>query len=152
MIRGRVYAFHRKTGQSQWPVPAVIENFSLPLDQPPELPMLTLLRHINSTNPPNATTSILCIDKRDGRILFAKDDIKGHTYAYQFVGNREKNTVSLRLNTVSLRQSNNQTFTIQLSNEPRPPEPPAQTGVAASKRSKGRLSRIAESLFGGTPE
>jgi len=134
LINGRVYAFDRRTGVAQWPVPAVIEQYGLPLQQSTELPVLAFLRQIvrrtrgRSTAP---TTSVLCIDRRDGRILFPKDDIPIQIQgrAFQMLGDPVKKTVMLLLP--------GKTYTIQLTDAPRPPEPPAQTGSASSRVAEG---------------
>lgn len=127
LIVGRIYAFDRATGKPQWQSPAFIERYGLPMDQPADVPVLTFLRHINKTGRgvPNTTqASLLCLDRRDGRILFAKDDVPQTAQLYSIVGDPEKQTVSVQLPA--------RIFSITFTKEPQPPEPPAQTGEASS--------------------
>jgi len=49
LITGHLYAFDRATGKPQWQVPASIESFGLPLDQPTESPLLVFLRQVRPT-------------------------------------------------------------------------------------------------------
>ncbi len=136
LINGRAYAFDRHTGEAMWPGSAVIEQHGLPLDQPSELPVLTFLSTAKKTGPGSNSekTSVLCLDRRDGHIVFSKDDITNRVYAYQLVGNREENTVVLMLH--------NKSYTIKLTDEPRPPAPPAQTGSSSSLHAGGSLGSI----------
>jgi len=128
MFHGRVYAFDRQTGEKQWPAPAYIDRYALPLDQPVELPVLTFLRHVRKTErgrPTRMQTDALCIDRRDGRILLKKEGAATQTGTYEVVGDPSKKTVSLLLPS--------KRYTMQFSDEPRPPEPSAQTGTASSE-------------------
>ena len=129
LIRGRVYALDPDTGEQQWQIPAVIEDFGLPLNQPHELPTLWFIRHVSNTTtrrgPASSDqTSVLCLDRRDGRILFAKDEIPTKTNSYQIEPNHAQQTVKLVLPGRVLQ--------IRFTDEPTPPAPPAQTGNAAS--------------------
>lgn len=127
MIVGRVYAFDRASGKPQWQSPAFIDRYGLPLDQPADVPVLTFLRHITKLGKgvPNQTqSSMLCLDRRDGRMLFAKDDIPQTMQIYSIVGDPEKQLVSVQLPS--------RVFNITFTDQPRAPEPPAQTGEASS--------------------
>ncbi len=100
MIHGKVFALDRATGERQWDKPAIIDQFSMPLDQSPEVPVLTFLRHMTPTSrsgPRRLQTSLLCIDKRTGRTIVAKDDIRSHTYNYGLQAKVQEQTVDLRL-------------------------------------------------------
>jgi hypothetical protein len=76
---------------------------------------------------------VLCLDRRDGRIVFERDDIPiQQTNSYEFIGNRAASEVTLSL--ASTRSSQRQkTFTFTLTEDPKPPEPSAQTGAASSR-------------------
>jgi outer membrane protein assembly factor BamB len=144
LIHGRVYAFDRQTGKAQWQTPAFVEPFGLPLDQPPEIPVLTFMRQMTPTagTPRRTHTSVLCIDKRDGRILFSKDDIPATTAAYGILGQPENQIVYLQLP--------GKTYTIKFSDDPTPPEPPAQTGVESSLHARAHTipgGDVLESMF-----
>ena len=145
MIHGRVYALNRRTGQLQWPVPARIEQFGLPLDQPMDLPVLAFLRNVRKNNgrERETTTELLVLDRRDGRILLREKDINSYTGIYQLRGDPDKNVVSLLLPGA--------TYTFQFTDDPVPPEPPAQTGTASSLNgiaSTSSLSRVAGAILG----
>ena len=144
LIHGRIYAFDRFTGRTQWPVPAVIGQYGLPLDQPSDLPVLLMLRHVRRTKGRNKElkTAVLCLDRRNGRILLQEDELAAPTGSYNLVGNPDTNTVSLDIPAGS--------FTIEFTDDPTPPEPPAQTGDASSlvegKPGKS-FGRIAEAII-----
>jgi outer membrane protein assembly factor BamB len=125
LVKGRIYAVARDSGNLLWPVPAVVEHFGLPLDQPAQLPLLTLMRNISPENNGGSRswkTEVLCLDKRDGRSIFRKDDISGQTQVFHLQGDIEQKTVALMLP--------GQSYTLKFTTEPRPPSPPAQTGAA----------------------
>lgn len=125
LVNGKIYAIDRGTGKSLWPVPAVVEHFGLPLDQSTLLPALTLMRNISPDNTGGSRswkTEVLCLDKRDGRIIFRKDDIPGQTQVFHLQGDVEQESVALMLP--------GQSYTMRFTDDPRPPAPPAQTGKA----------------------
>ncbi len=122
LLIGNVQAFDRGTGKPQWPVPVSIESFGLPLDQPTESPLLVFLRNVRPTQPQTANrtkTSLLCLDRRDGRSVLLKDDIPVQTNAFDIVADPREHTVSIALPS--------KTLTLTLTDEPLPPTPPAQT-------------------------
>ncbi len=127
LVSGRVYAFDRQSGEMTWQVAAVVSAYGLPLDQPPELPVLLFLRQITGTVPGQPTlprTSVLCVDKRDGRIVLSDDEIRARTNGYEIVGNPSEQKVYLEMT--------GKKYTLTFTDEPTPPEPPAQTGAASS--------------------
>lgn len=127
MIYGRLYAFDRRTGQASWQSPAFIDHYGLPLDQPTDSPALLFMRNVtNVTTAGQRTTvsSALLIDRRDGRILTEVSQPNTRTARYGMVARPESQEVSLLLPS--------KTVTLTLTNKPRPPEPPAQTGSHSS--------------------
>ena len=138
-----VYAFHRPTGQPQWQVPAVIQGYSVPLNQPPGLPVLAFVRQFKRSQGegrPRSQLAVLCLDKRDGRILLDRDDLKFSFGNLLLVGDAEQHQVSLRL-------MNANGFQLKFTDEPQAPRPPAQTGTASSRRRGGSLSGILNAVF-----
>jgi tetratricopeptide (TPR) repeat protein len=112
-VNSRVYAFDRKTGKLLWPAPVELEQFSLPLQQPTEIPVLTLLRRIRKTVPGQSTKpscSVLCLDKRTGQVLLRDDEIPALTHTFDIVANREAAEMSLMLPGKSI--------TLRFSDEP----------------------------------
>jgi hypothetical protein len=122
LVSGKVYAFDRSSGRALWQAPAVIDRYGLPLDQPTEVPVLTFLRHVTQTanapgSRPGTRGSVLCLDKRDGRILLQDDDIPAQIYNYQIVADVAKQVVQLMLP--------GKTFTLRFTDQPAPPIEPA---------------------------
>jgi hypothetical protein len=119
LVNGRVYAFDRRTGQAQWKAPVQVAPFGLPLDQPTESPVFVFLRQLTASSgrtPRQTQTSILCLDKRDGRVLLAKDDIPSQSAGYKTEVKPDEHKVQIGLPTLS--------FTLKFTNEP----PAADTG------------------------
>jgi outer membrane protein assembly factor BamB len=144
LIDGDVYAFSRPGGQPLWSVPAVIEGYGLPLDQPDDVPVLAFVRQVERTKSRSQrpSLSLLCIDKRDGRILL---DANGLNFAYGsffMSGDPAEQSVSLRLLNVH-------NYQLTFTDDPQPPEPPAQTGSAASRRKGAGILNIFGAAFYG---
>jgi hypothetical protein len=127
-----VYALDRQHGRLLWPCPADVENFSFPEDQPPEAPVLTFLRQRTATNSGGGgrtqAASAVCLDKRDGRVVLWKDDVKGSSISqYELIAQPETQSVSLVLP--------GKTFTLTFTDQPTPPAPPAHVGSLVPPRS-----------------
>lgn len=135
LITGNVYAFDRSSAKRDWQVPAAIERFGFPVDQPSEVPLLFFMRQLRESNSRSRVatkTSILCLDRRDGRIVYENDAIPTQTYTYDILADRVKNSVTVAVAS--------RLITIDLTDQPRPPSPPAQTGTASSLTHAGRRS------------
>lgn len=141
LINGDVQAFDRRRGSAQWQSPAVIENYGMPLDQAHGLPVLVFLRQEmdeRSRSGRRGQLTLLCIDRRDGRLLLERDKIP-RTYGSFFIaGDPETHTVSLRL-------LNSHGFQLTFTDEPQPPAPPAQTGRLAGNK-QGGLSVVIDAM------
>ncbi len=77
-----------------------VEQFGLPMDQPSETPVLLLLRQFTpaaAQGPRREQTSILCLDRRDGKPLLDKTDVPSQTNAFELVADRRKQTVTISL-------------------------------------------------------
>jgi len=121
LVSGNAYAFDRATGKQSWQGPTAIERYGFSVDQPTESPVLVFVRHISPKTEKGRNrlhTSILCLDRRDGRSLFKKDDIPAQTYTYDTIADRHKQTVTIALP--------NKTIAIKLTDKPIPSEPPAE--------------------------
>jgi outer membrane protein assembly factor BamB len=130
LIDGDIHAFDRRTGESQWQSPAVMEGYGLPLDQASDLPVLTFIRReVEASNRGGrrGTLRILCIDRRDGRLLMERDNINVTYGSFYVAGDPASHTVSIRLLNVHGYQL---TFT----DEPQPPAPPAQMGSVGGNK------------------
>ncbi len=130
LIFGHVHAFRRDSGEPLWQTPATIENYSLPLVQPNESPTLWFLRRGTSATSlnspaPSERISVLCLDRRDGRLLLAVDDVAAaRPTSYNVQVDFENSTVTLVVGGFG--------FVVEFTDEPAAPEPTAQTGSAAS--------------------
>ncbi len=135
IVTGPLYAFDRATMKPSWQSPAFISQFGFMLDQPAELPFLFFLRHKQPTagrGPEKQQTSVMAIDRRDGRMIFERDNIPiAQTNVYELVGNRANNTIELSLSSVR-SPPNVKLIEFKLTDEPIPPAPPAQMGSASS--------------------
>ena len=100
---GRLYAFDGH-GKLLWPAPVKIENQFLPLDQPPDLPVLTFVCRVQEREGGRFKTAVLCIDKRNGRTVYQAEDAADFMIPFQCVGDAQKKTVDLVTwtNTVTL--------------------------------------------------
>jgi outer membrane protein assembly factor BamB/tetratricopeptide (TPR) repeat protein len=156
-VHGRVYAFDRRTGKSQWQMPAFVAFHGLLVDQPSESPLLFFVRNKNRVSSPSSRTqqagSVLCLDRRDGRIVWDSENetdsfrqIAGAIGACDPVVDLAKKTVTLSV----VMSQNVRNFTFQLTDLPRAPEPPAQTGNLSSLTVgdvAGALDRSIEGAF-----
>ncbi len=130
IVHGRLFAFDRATGQSQWQVPAFISQYGLPQDQPSESPLLIFLRNLNPSGSVGSkyTTSLLVIDKRDGRAVIDTAAAAMQSNSYEVLADADRKTVSLTL----WSPPTTKTIVMQLTDDPQPPAPPAQTGTRSS--------------------
>jgi len=142
--RAQVYAFDRQ-GNVLWPSPVTVEDQWLPLSQPSRLPVLAFAcmsqeRQTGVQTP--SKTSILCIDKRNGREVF-REESAGTTNSFDLVGDREKNTVELRLqrNTVTM------TFTDQpLESESGSGEAPKDSSSSAQRKGPAPVRALLKAI------
>lgn len=132
MVTGRVHSFDAKTGKARWQIGAAVEQIGWVVDQPSESPLLVFMRR--RTNASNQS-SLLCLDKRDGRWLFFKDDVPVQANFVEIVARPEQDKVVISMGARS--------FEFTFTNEPVAPQPPAQFGP-----SNNGLSN-AEPPFGG---
>lgn len=128
LVTGRLYAFDRATGKQQWPAPAAVEQHGLLLNSPAELPVIVFLRMVQP-NPGSAHGSMLCIDKRTGRMVYEFDELPQMMANYDLSGDAKEKTVSVT--------TPPQTTTLRYTGAPIPPEPPYQAGLF--DRPKGTL-------------
>ncbi|MDX1945761.1 MAG: PQQ-binding-like beta-propeller repeat protein [Pirellulaceae bacterium] len=127
-VHGRVYAFDRRTGKMRWQVPAFVAWHFLPQDQPTETPLLFFIRNSNKQGGSNKwITSVLCLDKRDGRIVWENEGAAAQTNHCELIADPLKKTVTL-----NLWSQTSKSVVFQLTSHPMPPQPPAQTGALAS--------------------
>jgi outer membrane protein assembly factor BamB/thioredoxin-like negative regulator of GroEL len=105
-IVGEVLAFDRASGHPAWKQPIPVTDYFLPLDQPVELPLLVFARNVayrdqisrsRATPPSEAVGSLVCLDRRDGSLLFRRDNLAAFSAPLALQGNVRKYTVSIQL-------------------------------------------------------
>lgn len=144
LVTGQLYAFDRRTGQPSWPAPVAIDRFGLPMDQPSETPVLLLLRQFTpaaAQGPRREQTSILCLDRRDGKPLLDKPDIPSQTNAFELVADRRKQSVTIGLpaKTFVIKLSDSAASAVPDAPSPAPApveKPPEQTPPAQPENAK----------------
>ena len=72
VARAHLHAFDRHTGRAQWPVPAVVEDFSLFHDQPAEVPALTFFRQYQKQNRPPGSNWPSCVSTNGTGAFYLK--------------------------------------------------------------------------------
>jgi outer membrane protein assembly factor BamB len=101
LVSGRIYAFERGTGKKLWPAPLSISQYGLNIGQPAALPVLVLARQVLRLGPANARdpkVSLMCVDKRTGKVVYHNDDLPGSTVTnLELVGDRAARTVTIAL-------------------------------------------------------
>jgi hypothetical protein len=147
MIHGRIYALDPENGQPQWQVPAFVDQYGLPPIQLYDAPVLTLMRMVKQRSNRSRELSVLMIDRRDGRIVWSKEDFPVVRGDFELTGDRDRHLVAFQL-------PNSPRYEIAFTDQPRPPEPPAQTGKASSHTASSHplgkaADRILRSVFGG---
>ena len=148
MINGHAYAFSRKTGKAAWPGPATITRYSLPLRQPSRSPLLVFLRQVSTassrnSNAPSQRTELICLDRRTGRRVFeqTRKDGLGGTSLFNMEVQPDKQIVQLRLSSKS--------FQFLFTDQPTPPEPPAQIVELHWLSPQALVNRVGGSISGG---
>ena len=148
LVHGRVYAFDRASGAPQWQVPAFISQHALPQDQPAESPVLVFVRQKRISRGGTATSnvcSLLCLDKRDGSIVYEEDSFLGTATHCDIVSDRETRSIS-----IGVFGNEGRTLSVKFTDNPAPPRPPAQTGMMSSLSSgqpRGTVVDVAGDVF-----
>jgi hypothetical protein len=148
-VTGRVYAFQRATGKPQWSAPATVAQYGLPLDQPADSPVLVFLRHITTrqsrTSPqPSTRASVMILDRRTGRLIHRDDELVNNISGYEFISEPETRTVNIQLTANQLK--------LEFTDEPIPPEPPAQADMKAARTESSaveQLGKFADAVLQG---
>jgi hypothetical protein len=135
MIHGRVYLFDRETGKPRWDATAAVEHYGLLMEQPTQSPLLVFMRKGGRNAQQSA---LLVLDKRDGRIVFQKEDIPVAANYSEVVIKPEGNKV---LVTMGARN-----FEFTVTDAPKPPAPPVQAGAAASSELRASAVSVVEAL------
>jgi outer membrane protein assembly factor BamB len=132
IVSGHIYAFDRATGKPQWAMPAYVDQQGLLLGQPSELPVLTFIRNIQTiamNRNRQMYGSVLCLDKRSGRLVYEDDDLPPIT-GFDISGNLDDKTVTLSLaNQMNQLGTPVPPITLKFTDASVAPEPPYQAGA-----------------------
>ncbi len=101
LVTGLMLSLDRDDGKLRWKRPAKIAAYAIPLDQPPESPVLLMVRQTRGANQLRSSNSsnrpsITCLDRRFGNSLL-KDEIVPRATVYQMFVDVSKNRVELKL-------------------------------------------------------
>ena len=107
-------------------------------DQPAESPLLCFVRNRTRTSGGSSSRgagSVLCLDRRDGRIVWDSDAettserrIASQVNFCEIVADPAKRSVTLAVQS----PPTGRVVTVQFTDQPTPPQPPAQTGEMSS--------------------
>jgi hypothetical protein len=154
LVTGRVYALNPTTGASQWPVPAEVEDQGLVTAQPSGLPLLAFMRHVSKGEASDRrtpfTTHVLCLDKRTGTTVMHRDTTTGYrfsrldldaasAYGCHWTADPASGTATCALPALSV--------TFRYTNQPMPPEPPAQLADRNPDGETAEQARAIGSIF-----
>lgn len=126
---GLVYALDRQ-GKQLWPQPQKVENQQLIADAPAQVPVVVFACQVyrpQQINGMQIGSSILCIDKRTGRVVY-RDRLMYPSQTFEVSGQPDKHTVEIALGSHPMRQS---TVVLTFTDQPAPPEPPAEKDDSA---------------------
>lgn len=121
-LNGWVYAFDRSSGKLLWE--RAVERRSVEHHQPPDLPVLVLASMLNSPAGGTQQVGVLCLDKRDGRVVL-DERFPNQGPALELSGIPDRNEMTLKLNRGHARL----TFTDKAAANDKPAEnakPPAE--------------------------
>lgn len=130
LVNGRLYAFEAGTGKKMWPSPLVLSQQGLLLSQPSDLPVLCFVRQVYKPSGPTRAgdpkVSVMCVDKRTGRIVYETDQLPGTTIVnYEVTGDPQNHTVTLTLASKQIK--------LTFSDEAEAPAPEAPAAPAAKE-------------------
>jgi hypothetical protein len=95
-VHGRAYGLDRRTGKIVWSTE--IEKQALRLDQPSDVPVLTFFNFIQQLEGQQyrAYCSMLCLDTRNGRVLYSKESKDNRPNLFDVQADPEKSQVEIR--------------------------------------------------------
>jgi len=143
LIDGLVYAFDLRTGDMIWPRAAVVEHRGVALMQPTDIPLLVFVDRKITRDASDRRTQLrlLCLDKRTGATIY-RDDALPDTAG----GQCRVRATRAGQSSVTIEMSA-RTVRLAYTDQPRPPEPPANDRVEARrKRSGGGLLGVGQRM------
>ena len=100
ICRSRIYAVDLQ-GKPAWPEPVDIDHQYFLLSQPPRLPVLVFcgMRYEQSGNQAHLRTSLVAVDRRDGRVVYDRSNLgQMGMMAVDVVGDPTNQTVQIQAN------------------------------------------------------
>jgi hypothetical protein len=82
---------------------------------------------------------VLCLDRRTGRLLVHQEDLQSQVNFYEITADASQRMVTLAIPGYS--------FSVSFTDQPTPPQPPAQMGSADRHEALDRMGRVAESVL-----
>jgi tetratricopeptide (TPR) repeat protein len=146
MISGFVYAFSRTSGKPLWPAPAVVRNRGIVLSQPQGIPMLVFADRKLVRDAAIGGASqlrLLCIDQETGQTVYRNDTLPDTSITrFRIRGDRDAGAVvAVEMNAGKIQ--------LTMTDEPRPPQPPANDDLEAQPETAERgLRGIGRRLSG----
>jgi tetratricopeptide (TPR) repeat protein/outer membrane protein assembly factor BamB len=146
LVNGLVYAFNMTTGEPQWPGPALVRSRGIVLSQPQDMPLLVfadrrLIR--DAARGGGSQLRVLCLDKRTGQTAYRNDSLPDTSITrFRVRAARDlKSTVAVEMSAGKIQ--------LALTNQPRPPQPPANDDLEAPREVQQRgLRGIGERMSG----
>ena len=130
IINGQVYAFDLKTKESLWPGPATVRNRGIILQQPAGIPLLVFADRQQTRDAMNGgglKMRLLCLDRRTGETVYRNDALPDISIArFRIRGEVDSRpTVAVEVNSGKIQ--------LTMTDRPRPPQPPANDDLEASR-------------------
>ena len=135
-VDGLIYAFNLKSGQPLWPAPAVVHERFLAMAAPPGLPFIVFAERESQRDIGGGSSKLrlLCLDKRTGQSVYRNDDLPD-TQNGQFRIRSEgpEPNESQSSGRVMAIETSSREIRLTATDAPRPPEPPAQDDLVATR-------------------
>ena len=150
LVTGYLLSLDRQSGKLRWQKPATVAGYAIPLDQPPQSPVLLMMRQTRGANQLRASNtsnrpSIMCLDRRYGSPLI-RDEVVSKATTYQVFADTAKHLVDVRMT--------NRRWTFTFTDKPEDPSHrrPLEMELKATLRASDAVEsvgRMAEELFKG---
>lgn len=151
LVTGYLLSLDRQTGKLRWQKPATVAAYAIPLDQPPESPVLLLMRQTRGANQLRASNaanrpSVMCLDRRYGSPLI-RDEVVSRATTYHVFADTAKHQVDVRM----MQRRWTFTFTDKPEEDPSQRQPLEMELKATLRVSDAveSVGRMAEEFFKG---
>jgi hypothetical protein len=135
LIDGFVYSFDIATGKPLWPAPAVVRSRGAVLSQPREIPLLVFADKKIVRDPATGggfQLRVLCIDQRTGETVYRNDKLPDTSIVrFRIRGARDgEPVVAVEMNAGKIQ--------LAMTDQPKPPRPPANDDLETERESEER--------------